>query len=1370
MVLHAGEMARPLTMKESASFIEFLINVFQSLEEPAVRSSVLKLTSLPLWGALGEKRRAQELKHYPQLKRHWLHLEEMEKAKTKSKAKAKDQKKDYTATFLPLLISNFLNVVEGCKGEGALEPGVRQMPFSSIVLLYCERFMELLIDLLGQLPTRRFLHVVLDSMKVAERCSLSALGREDGRKDGRLFRQLVDMFTFYLGFEINDQTGTPLTDNEVSSAHLTRLHLLQRLAFKYYKQQLPDLPFVSTVAAGKRDFLEKTLGGLPEPVLRDIATRLCVVEEAEEASDNLVLHTLVNFLCERQSQIAKLREIPLCPNEELLWDENVVPPSQYYNGQVMALPKMNLQFLTVHDYLLRSFELFRLESAYEVRDDLEDAIKRMSPTIDYTGAVKFGGWARKAMPIASFAIKDVQMPKIGEKAPARVRGEIVLNLSGSRGPARDEWESLREHDVVFLVAIQDPMSPEQINADKKNAIKFPAKYGVRAVRGMEVRQVLDEAGNSLNDPSNPEQKKPVGAKRTLKVWLDAAQYHNDVQGDGLPVYDALNLLVRRDAKENNFKGILETIRDLMNTEAVGSAIPPWLHDVFLGYGDPGSAHYKSMPGLKKASQNIDFQDTFLDASHAVEVYGGANVTFQDESRKKISKVAVMGRLWLAMCRSWAEEPGNSTENDVKKWEKGFLGVGSSSPLASQDSAKPPFRLSFASLTLAPMCTTPGPYPADVPKRNSVRFTSVQLEAIRSGMSEGLTMVVGPPGTGKTDVAVQIISNLYHEYPQQRILLVTHSNAALNDLFEKIMLRDIDERHLLRLGAGEKELRRGVAKDFSKGGRVNHSLSRRLECLEEVSRLAKSINVEGDIGYTCETAEHFELYHILSLKEQFAAQTQGVANPDAGLVSRLFPFKAFFSNAPDQPLFHGKSFADDMRVAHGCFRHLDSLFEELKDYRAFELLRHHSARADYLLTKQARIVAMTCTHAALMRSRLVELGFKYDSLVMEESAQILEVETFIPMMLQEMDPVVGCRLKRVTLIGDHHQLPPVIKSMAFQKYSKLDQSLFSRFIRLGTPAVQLDAQGRARSDIAQLYSWRYKELGNLPNVTSGNYLKANAGFVHDFQLINVPDFQGVGESSPTAYFYQNLGEAEFVVATYQYMRLMGYPAEKISILTTYNGQMNLLRDVLGQRCRNSLFGMPGSVETVDKYQGQQNDYVLLSLVRTKTVGHVRDVRRLVVAMSRARLGLYVFCREKLFSNCFELMPTFKQLTKRPSSLQLLLNEQYPTDRLIKDKIPEENMYNVAGPTEMGILVHQMASTVFTAQQAAEQAKAALAAQEVAKKAAEDEAEAAIEEAEAAKAAAEEEAQAKKVADAKAAAKEAAEDQATDPEDNGGEHAY
>ena len=127
-------------------------------------------------------------------------------------------------------------------------------------------------------------------------------------------------------------------------------------------------------------------------------------------------------------------------------------------------------------------------------------------------------------------------------------------------------------------------------------------------------------------------------------------------------------------------------------------------------------------------------------------------------------------------------------------------------------------------------------------------------------------MVGPPGTGKTDVAVQIISNIYHNFPGQRTLLVTHSNSALNDLFEKIMQRDIKERHLLRLGAGEKSL--DTDKDFSKWGRVNYALGRRVEVLAEVTRLAQSLGVPGDFGFTCETAEYFNLYHVVARWEAF----------------------------------------------------------------------------------------------------------------------------------------------------------------------------------------------------------------------------------------------------------------------------------------------------------------------------------------------------------------------------------------------------------------------------------------------------------------------------------------------------------------------
>jgi intron-binding protein aquarius len=102
---------------------------------------------------------------------------------------------------------------------------------------------------------------------------------------------------------------------------------------------------------------------------------------------------------------------------------------------------------------------------------------------------------------------------------------------------------------------------------------------------------------------------------------------------------------------------------------------------------------------------------------------------------------------------------------------------------------------------------------------------------------------------------------------------------------------------------------------------------------------------------------------------------------------------------------------------------------------------------------------------------------------------------------------------------------------------------------------------------------------------------------------VPDYKGAGEAEPTPHFIQNLGEAEYAVALYQYMRLLGYPASKISILTTYAGQRALVRDVLAHRCaKQPIFGMPKIVTTVDKYQGEQNDCKCPKVASTRQTRH------------------------------------------------------------------------------------------------------------------------------------------------------------------------
>ena len=123
---------------------------------------------------------------------------------------------------------------------------------------------------------------------------------------------------------------------------------------------------------------------------------------------------------------------------------------------------------------------------------------------------------------------------------------------------------------------------------------------------------------------------------------------------------------------------------------------------------------------------------------------------------------------------------------------------------------------------------------------------------------------------------------------------------------------MDPRHLLRLGSGETDLReslakgsggRGTGEEFSKQGRVNWSLARRIQLLGQVQRLAGCLGVAGDVGYTCETAAYFQLEHVQSRIERFTIEAKGQGGWE---VPRLFPFTEYFSDAP-QPLFTGTCF-------------------------------------------------------------------------------------------------------------------------------------------------------------------------------------------------------------------------------------------------------------------------------------------------------------------------------------------------------------------------------------------------------------------------------------------------------------------------------
>lgn len=1126
----------------------FLIGAFQSLDTGIVRKECAPLVSISIWNHLqSDELRDNKLEEIPQLRKAWRASSRRYDAADES-TKARLQ---FEQSWLYSMLTSFINMLYD------------ESSTTQAVLVYCERFLEFLTDLESQLPTRRYVNTLLHDLNVPILVRNSPLYRQ---QPNALLRDLYSLFQHYAFFPINDHTGVEYDRDGFSELHHSRLAKLQRTALKHFKSKLTILALSNYGSVGKREELGGHLASLSDSELTDLAKALGFRTSysssvAAPITREFLLDLVLLYHERRQTFREIVDELAVLPTDEDLYEPSLLRNESYNGSRPLAIPKLNLQYLTVGDFLWRSYILFRCESFFEVRKDLEDTVKRTQPKSSKGSTeVGFSGFSRMALPIPKPGILEIAPPKVGHTKPAFIRAEIVLDVSKLSDNVRLEWDSLRPDDVVFLLSVdRSDTEREQMNGHTEKSGR--ARSGLRHVRAAEVVQVLDESGRKLRDAPLEDADGYIHRPRLrrLLVNIDAAAWVEDEakRAKGKPnVYESINMIVRRKGRENNFKRILETVKGLTQS---AYPVPNWLRDVFLGYGDPTSATFTN---LSNKLVSIDFRDTFLDWQHLVESLPGKAVELDANSSGSFGPPYV-----LELDENLATE-----QRPTKKRRR---------------DGQQPAQVN-AQVVKVSTYRTPnnGPFINDKQRHNIVRFTPAQVEAIISGTQPGLTVIVGPPGTGKTDVATQIINNIYHDFPDQRTLLVAHSNQALNQLFQKITQLDIDNRHLLRLGHGEGELE--TEANYSKHGRVESFLENRAGLLAEVNRLAVNLGAPGAHGNSCETAGYFKSVYVTPAWSRFwqAAESSGF---DGEVIKSQFPFYQYFAAAP-QPLFPSDASDDRLvDIARGCQRHVDKIFTELEDIRPFEILRNPKDRANYLLVKEARIIAMTSTHAAMRRQEIADLGFHYDNVIMEEAAQITELENFIPLTLQKQKKG-KLPLQRIVLCGDHYQNSPIIQNPAFRQYANLEQSLFLRLVRLGVPIVNLDRQGRARPSIAELYRWRYQKLGDLPSVTNGEeYRRANAGLRYDFQFIDVPDYKGTGEMQPSPHFIQNLGEAEYAVAIYQYMRLLGYPASSISILTTYAGQRALIRDVLNHRCaRNRLFGNPRIVTTVDKYQGEQND--------------------------------------------------------------------------------------------------------------------------------------------------------------------------------------
>lgn len=326
----------------------------------------------------------------------------------------------------------------------------------------------------------------------------------------------------------------------------------------------------------------------------------------------------------------------------------------------------------------------------------------------------------------------------------------------------------------------------------------------------------------------------------------------------------------------------------------------------------------------------------------------------------------------------------------------------------------------------------------------------------------------------------------------------------------------------------------------------------------------------------------------------------------------FTYERRFEAHPDYPQLWSirKAIRELRQQRRGRTESWHQKMDRLKS-RATELeLRIRSS-----LFGEARVIACTLTGAA---NRVLE-GEHYSTLFIDEAAQALEAACWIAIR----------KAGRVILAGDHCQLPPTVKSIMALK-GGLGRTLMERIAEQKPEVVTLlEVQYRMNEQIMRFSSDYFynSRVQSAPEVKGRGILD----YDRPMMWVDTTDVDGREEFVGENFGRINRAEAELTLATLaDYFDKIGRQrvldeSIDVGIISPYRAQVQLLRKMIRQSERLRPYRRLITVNTVDGFQGQERDIILISLVRDNDggdIGFLRDLRRMNVAITRARMKLII----------------------------------------------------------------------------------------------------------------------------------------------------
>jgi len=332
----------------------------------------------------------------------------------------------------------------------------------------------------------------------------------------------------------------------------------------------------------------------------------------------------------------------------------------------------------------------------------------------------------------------------------------------------------------------------------------------------------------------------------------------------------------------------------------------------------------------------------------------------------------------------------------------------------------------------------------------------------------------------------------------------------------------------------------------------------------------------------------------------------------------FTYERKFEDHPDYPELWGIRKA--IRQLREQKKRGDSMHQKIARLR--ERATEIEMRIHQSLFDEARVVACTLVGAA---NKLL-VGKKFPTLFIDEAAQALEPACWIAI----------ARAGRVVMAGDHKQLPPTIKNYEAMR-GGLGRTLMERVCDTQPQAVtMLRVQYRMNDDIARFPShWFYGDsVVSSPTVSGRSILDYDfpIEWIDTSSIADEPDAPDYGETFVgETHGRVNRAEADLTISVLErYVEKIGigrFLSDNIDvgIISPYRMQIQYLRtqikhDAALKRIRRQI-----TVNTIDGFQGQERDIILISLVRSNKegqIGFLSDLRRMNVAITRARMKLLI----------------------------------------------------------------------------------------------------------------------------------------------------